>query len=97
MATNSPIVQEDNGDYWCIEHDCSAYECACVWLGYDQRHTPIDCAYMDKGECMCDACQSIAHAEMDVLAGLTPEQQLHVYNLVEQCGWDIDKALALYR
>lgn len=49
------------------------------------------------GTCMCDACQNVAHLERDILAGLTPEQQLHVYNLVEQCGWDIDKALALYR
>lgn len=81
-----PIVQDGNGDYWCTRHDCSAYECACA------SHYSTD-----NSTCTCDACASIDAAERDIFAGLTPEQEFHVYNLVEQLGWDIDRALALYR
>lgn len=47
----------------------------------------------------CSECGAVWRLldDPDPLAGLTPEQELHVHNLVEQRGWDIDKALALYR
>jgi hypothetical protein len=31
IIIGSPIVQNDNGDYHCALHDCSAYECECAW------------------------------------------------------------------